>query len=464
MLFNTIQFFIFLAVVLILFYSSPRRFRRYILLAASYFFYACWNYKFISLLLTLTAIDYTAGLWLEKVAPGPRKKALLILSLSANLGFLGFFKYYNFLASNLALVLGRPSHSFFLDIILPLGISFHTFQSMSYVVDVYRGQQKAVRSPIDYALFICFFPQLVAGPIVRAHTFFRDYFDWRPPSADDVSNGIFLLGLGLTKKMAFADQFAKVANNYFNDVAGNPGMVTAWSGVFAFGLQIYFDFSGYTDMAIGMAKLLGFHFPVNFRRPYLASSITDFWRRWHISLSTWLRDYLYIPLGGNRHGPWMTYRNLAITMLLGGLWHGASWNFVIWGGFHGAMLSVERVFRGNRPMREEWDWLYPAKAILTFGLVLISWVFFRAADLPQSVQILGQMFSHPGGHTLLQHWHVGLVLVALTLAVVEEKFEWFERVMRAPAWAYATALAAMFLCLEVFGVIDASIPFIYFQF
>ena len=464
MLFNTIQFFIFLAVVLALFYGSPRRFRRYILLAASYFFYACWNYKFVALLLTLTAIDYTAGIWLERVRAGPRKKALLILSLSANLGFLGFFKYYNFLAANLALLLGRPPHSFWLEIVLPLGISFHTFQSMSYVVDVYRGEQKAVRSPIDYALFICFFPQLVAGPIVRAHTFFRDLFDWRPPSAGDVSNGILLIALGLTKKMAFADQFAKVANGYFSDVAGNPGMVTAWTGVLAFGLQIYFDFSGYTDMAIGMAKLLGFHFPVNFRRPYLASSITDFWRRWHISLSTWLRDYLYIPLGGNRHGKWMTYRNLAITMLLGGLWHGASWNFVIWGGYHGALLSVERAFRGNRPIREEWDWLYPVKAIATFGLVLISWVFFRAADLPQSMLILGQMFSHPGGHTLLQHWHVGLALVALALAVVEEKRDWFARIVEAPAWAYATALAAMFLCLEVFGVIDASIPFIYFQF
>jgi D-alanyl-lipoteichoic acid acyltransferase DltB (MBOAT superfamily) len=464
MLFNTTQFFIFLPVVLALFYMSPQRFRRYILLAASYFFYACWNYKFIALLLTLTAIDYTSGIWLEKLAPGPKRKAFLILSLAANLGFLGFFKYYNFLANNLALLLGKPSHSFFLDIVLPLGISFHTFQSMSYVVDVYRGQQKAVRSPIDYALFICFFPQLVAGPIVRARTFFRDYFDWHPPSTGDVSNGIFLLALGLTKKMAFADQFAKVANRYFNDIAGNPGMVTAWTGVIAFGLQIYFDFSGYTDMAIGMAKLLGFHFPVNFRRPYLASSITDFWRRWHISLSTWLRDYLYIPLGGNRHGKWMTYRNLAITMLLGGLWHGASWNFVIWGGYHGALLSVERLFRGDRPLRDDWDWLYPAKAILTFGLVMISWVFFRAADLPQSLQVLGQMFSHPGGHTLLEHWHVGLALVALALAVVEEKFEWFERIMQAPAWAYASALAAMFLCLEVFGVIDASIPFIYFQF
>ena len=397
-------------------------------------------------------------------ASAHRRKALLILSLCANLGFLGFFKYYNFLGDNLALLLGKPSGSFFLAIVLPLGISFHTFQSMSYVVDVYRGQQKAVRSPIDYALFICFFPQLVAGPIVRAHTFFRDLFDWHPPTAGDVSNGILLMALGLTKKMAFADQFAKVANGYFNNVAGNPGMVTAWTGVLAFGLQIYFDFSGYTDMAIGMAKLLGFHFPVNFRRPYLASSITDFWRRWHISLSTWLRDYLYIPLGGNRHGQWMTYRNLAITMLLGGLWHGASWNFVIWGGYHGALLSLERLFRGNRPIREGWSWLYPAQAILTFGLVLISWVFFRAADLPQSLQVLGQMFFHPAGHTLLQPWHVGLALIALVLAVVEEKFEWFERLIEGPAWAYATALAAMFLCLEVFGVIDASIPFIYFQF
>src|SRR5260370_11323026 len=235
--------------------------------------------------------------------------------------------------------MGKPANSFWLDIVLPLGISFHTFQSMSYVVDVYRGEQTAVRNPIDYALFICFFPQLVAGPIVRARTFFYDLLNWRPPSPQDISSGLLLLTLGLSKKMAFADQFAKVANSYFKDVAGNAGMLTAWSGVIAFGLQIYFDFSGYTDMAIGMAKLFGFHFPINFRRPYLAASVTDFWHRWHISLSTWLRDYLYIPLGGNRHGRLMAYRNLMITMLLGWLWHGASWNFVLWGGYHGSLLS-----------------------------------------------------------------------------------------------------------------------------
>jgi len=463
MLFNTTHFFLFLAVVLALFYASPRALRKYILLAASYFFYGSWNYRFIPLLLTLTVIDYTAGIGLEKIPPGPRRKAVLILSLCANLGFLGFFKFYNFLGSNLAWVLDKRADAFYLNIVLPLGISFHTFQSMSYVVDVYRGEQQAVHNPIDYALFICFFPQLVAGPIVRARNFFNDLWHWQPPSSADVSRGILLMALGLTKKMAFADQFAKVANDYFKNVSGNPGGLTAWSGVVAFGMQIYFDFSGYTDMAIGMAKLLGFHFPVNFRRPYLAASITDFWRRWHISLSTWLRDYLYIPLGGNREGRWMTYRNLMLTMLLGGLWHGASWNFVIWGGYHGALLSLERVFRGNRPVREDWNWLYPLKAIATFALVMIGWVFFRAADLPQSLQILRQMFRGHG-HLLLAAWHIELITVALVLALVEERFEFFERILKAPMLAYASALALMFFCIEVFGVIDASIPFVYFQF
>ena len=465
MLFNTTQFFIFLGVVLALFYAAPRAWRRYILLVASYWFYGTWNPKFIALLLTLTAIDYTAGRWLEKISETRRRKAVLILSLCANFGFLGFFKYYNFLGRNLAWLLGRPENAFWMDIVLPLGISFHTFQSISYVVDVYRGQQKAIRSPIDYALFICFFPQLVAGPIVRARYFFHDLLDWHAPSTDDVSRGLLLMTLGLTKKMAFADQFARIANGYFSNVAGNPGILTAWSGVFAFGLQIYFDFSGYTDMAIGMALLLGFHFPVNFRRPYLASSITDFWRRWHISLSSWLRDYLYIPLGGNRHGRWKTYRNLMLTMLLGGLWHGASWNFMIWGGYQGVLLSVERLVRGDRPAQDGWeDWLYPVRALATFGLALIGWVFFRAANLTESMAVLRQMFGRTPGHLLLEPWHWGLAAVSLVVALGEEKSEWLERLAKAPVLAYASGLAAMFFFLEMFGAFDAAIPFIYFQF
>src|ERR1017187_7212934 len=440
MLFNTTQFFLFLAVVLVLFYTAPRPRRKYLLLAASSYFYASWNAKFILLLLTLTAIDYGAGRWLERVAPGPRRKAVLIFSLAANLGFLGFFKYYNFLAANLALAMGRPAHSFFLEIVLPLGMSFHTFQSMSYVVDVYRGQQPAVRNPIDYALFISFFPQLVAGPIVRARNFFRDLWGWQPPSPDDVSRGVFLIALGLTKKMAFADQFAKVANGYFGAVAAHSGAPAAWSGVFAF------------------------PFPIYSRRPYLAASMTDFWRRWHISLSSWLRDYLYIPLGGSRGGRWFTYRNLMLTMLLGGLWHGASWNFLIWGGYQGTLLAIERALRGERPPADDWDWTYPFRAALTFVLALVGWVFFRAADLRQSVQVLGQMFGGSGGRALLEPWHLGLAALALVLAVGEEKWEWFERAIRAPMPVYAAALALMLFCLEIFGVLDAAIPFIYFQF
>jgi D-alanyl-lipoteichoic acid acyltransferase DltB (MBOAT superfamily) len=203
---------------------------------------------------------------------------------------------------------------------------------------------------------------------------------------------------------------------------------------------------------------------VNFRRPYLASSITDFWRRWHISLSTWLRDYLYIPLGGSRRGKWMTYRNLLFTMLLGGLWHGASWNFIVWGGYHGAILAVERAFRGGRPVREGWGGLYPVKALATFLLALIGWVFFRAANLTESMQVLGQMFGGVWGHGLLERWHVDLALLTLALALAEEKHQWFERLVKAPVLVYAAALALVFLTIEIFGVMDAAIPFIYFQF
>jgi alginate O-acetyltransferase complex protein AlgI len=465
MLFNTTQFFVFLTVVLILFYTAPRAWRKYILLAASYFFYMSFIPKFILLLISLTAIDYTAARWIARTESPHSRKISLVVSLTANLGLLGFFKYYNFFASNIAQLFHRPSNAFALSIILPLGISFHTFQSMSYVIDVYRREQEPITNPIDYALFISFFPQLVAGPIVRAREFFGDLYHWQRPNSDDVLRGLLLIFLGLAKKMVMADQFAQIANAYFQDPRKYPGMVPSWSGAIAFGIQIYFDFSGYTDMAIGMAKLLGFHFPVNFRRPYLASSITDFWHRWHISLSRWLRDYLYIPLGGNRRGRLETYRNLMLTMLLGGLWHGASWNFVVWGGYHGALLSLERMFRGKRKVEPaRWTIFYPLQAVITFGLAMIGWVFFRAATFHDSLYVLDQMLFVPHGAQLIPRWLKILALITLLLALLEEKKSWFEEISLGPAWAYGAVCALLLLAVELIGFTEKAVPFVYFQF
>ena len=462
MLFHTPQFFAFFLIVLALFYGLPRPARRWILLAASYFFYMCWNAKFVLLILVLTAIDYTAAMWMRRLPAGPKRKAALVMSLAANLGFLGFFKYYNFLATNLAWVMARPFDAFALHVILPMGISFHTFQSMSYVIDVYRGEQGPISNVVDYALYIAFFPQLVAGPIVRARHFFADLYHWQAPSAHEILRGTLLVVFGLVKKLAIADQFARLADAFFRDPAAHPGYLAAWSGVIAFSIQIFFDFSGYTDMAIGLAQILGFHFPENFRRPYLARSITEFWRRWHISLSTWLRDYLYIPLGGNRHGHWHTYRNLMLTMLLGGLWHGASWNFVVWGAYHGALLSIERLC-GVRDHRR-WSLIDPLRVAVTFALASIGWIFFRAQTLPDSLYILRRLFTGPHGHIVWFHWQLWFVLVALVLAVLEESFGWFERLPDAPAWVYAVAIALCLFCLELIGFTGHAVPFVYFQF
>jgi len=465
MLFSTAQFFLFLAIVLLLFYTAPRALRKAILLAASYYFYMSWNAKFIVLLLLLTGIDYMAGVWISRTAARGGRKLLLLASLTANLGLLGCFKYYNFLAENLALFMGRPTRSFWMDIVLPLGISFFTFQSMSYVIDVYRGQQKAITSLLDYALFVAFFPQLVAGPILRAHEFFTDLYHWRPPSSEEVLRGILLLALGLAKKLALADQFAQVSDAYFANVTGQPGMLAAWSGTLAFGIQVFFDFSGYSDMAIGMAQLFGFRFPENFRRPYLAASVTEYWRRWHLTLSRWLRDYLYIPLGGSRCGTLKTYRNLMVTMLLCGLWHGANWNFVLWGGHQGLLLSIERALgkRFTLPKQAALA-LYPLRLAFTMALILTGYAIFRAQSLADSRYVLGQMFSGTPGVAVGHAWHWVLAAMTFVIAWLEEKYEWLERLPAAPVWTYATALAALMVFVEMFAVSELKIPFVYFQF
>jgi alginate O-acetyltransferase complex protein AlgI len=401
-----------------------------------------------------------------KVRP-ERKRLFLLMSVLANLGFLGFFKYYNFFASNLAGLVGMPESAFAIGIVLPLGISFHTLQSISYVVDVYRGDQKAITSPLDYALFISFFPQLVAGPIVRARTFFRDLYDWRPPTADERSHAVLLIALGLVKKMVFADHLAVVSDAYFNHLGTQPGILNAWSASIAFALQIYFDFSGYTDIAIGSAKLMGFHFPVNFNRPFLSSSITELWRRWHISLSTWIRDYIYVPLASGRKGDAAIYRNLIITMTVAGLWHGASWNFILWGAYNGVLLSIERMWRvwrrRHRSSPGVIDW-HPAQVALTFLVFSMGAPFFRLPHFSQATNVLGKMFSGPAGAVTLNAWQIALLLLSLGAAQAEEKFQWFERMAKGPVWAYAAGLTAMLFCLMLFAVTDNYVPFIYFQF
>ncbi len=460
MLFTTWTFWVFLVVVLSLFYAAPRTWKRYILLLASFYFYMSWNARFVFLLLALITIDYAAAIWIDRFT-GVRRRGALILSLLANLGFLGWFKYTNFAIATWTSLFHPGAHPPLLNIILPLGISFHTFQSISYVVDVYRGQQPVVRSYIDYALFVSFFPQLVAGPIVRAREFFRDYFAWRAPTAVEWQTGVLSILIGLVKKLVFADQFALVADGYFRDPAALPGLVPAWTGAFAFALQIFFDFSGYTDIAIGTALLFGFHFPENFRRPYLSASITEFWRRWHMSLSAWLRDFIYIPLGGNRKGTWRTYRNLLLTMMFGGLWHGANWTFLVWGAYHGALLSLERVAYGRRNIR---GIARAPLTIATFLLVCVGWVWFRAATFHSAWYVQSQMFQGTGGASLLSGWEWFMAALTLLIALGEEYGALLTRLYVAPAWIRTVAVVILLLTIEIFGVTGLKIPFVYFQF
>lgn len=461
MLFTTLNFCVFLVVVLALFYVLLKPARRYLLLAASLYFYMAWIPRYVVILLLLITIDYFAARWIEARAGASRHTALVI-SLCANLGLLGWFKYANFLRDTWFAIVQPGAHIQPLNIILPLGISFHTFQSMSYVVDVYRKKQPAIRSYIDYALFVAFFPQLVAGPIVCAEEFFADYFNWKAPTSEEWQRGCAMILTGYIKKLVCADQFALVADRYFANPSALPGLWPAWTGTLAFGLQIFFDFSGYTDIAIGVALLFGFHFPENFRRPYLAASVTEFWRRWHMTLSAWLRDYVYISLGGNRKGVWRTRLNLILTMLLGGLWHGASWNFVIWGGYHGVLLSMERLIWG-RERRTGWPRL--PLTVLTFLLVTIGWVFFRAKTFAAATFVIGQMFTGQStANSLLGPWQLRLAILTLLIAFAEEYWQWLSKLAEANVWVRTAAAVVALLVIELFTATDLSIPFVYFQF
>ncbi len=469
MLFNSFQYWIFFFIVLALFYSVPFRVGKVLLLCASYVFYMWWDPRFIVLILTSTVVDYWLGILLE-VASDRRKKFLLVVSLVVNLGILGFFKYYNFFAGSLATLLHLSQSSVVLRIILPVGISFYTFASLSYTIDVYWGKMKAVRNFIDYAFFIAFFPHLIAGPIIRARQFISQIQYWRRPAAIVVQSGIVLILCGLLKKIVFADRFAVVSDSYFSDPSAHPGWLAAWSGGIAFANQVFFDFSGYTDIARGCAKLLGFEFPLNFARPALARNPPDLWQRWHITLSLWLRDYLFMPLSRARRGRFALYRNLIFVMVLVGLWHGANWTFVVWGAYHGILLIGYRFFdRATaetavaRVMRSRY--FAPFSVGLMFLSYVVSIAFFRARTLQDSGFILRGMFGlqHVTGEFLFTTGTIALFFISLFLAVAQERNQFIDRLALAPARIQVPAYVCVFLALELFPVTD-QVPFVYFQF
>ena len=381
--------------MILLYRFCSHRWQNRMLLVASYVFYGSWDWRFLSLILIVTAVNYGAGLGVASTDSTRRRKLLLAASIAVNLGLLGTFKYFHFFAGEfvsllgaLGLTVGLPS----LKIVLPVGISFYTFQAMSYTLDVYRGHIQPTRNPRDFALYVAFFPQLVAGPIERSSRLLPQVTHPRRRRHDDFAEGLFLVMIGLFKKIVIADNLAIIVNGIFSEDPGKLSGADCLVGVYAFAFQIYGDFSGYSTIARGLAKWMGFDLMTNFRMPYLARTPSDFWRRWHVSLSTWLRDYLYIPLGGSRGGAWRTCRNLLLTMLLGGLWHGAGWTFVTWGLFHGLILVAYYPFGRRRGRSEGSSRLGSIVAVaVMFHLVCLGWLFFRAGSMQQAWGMLAKI-------------------------------------------------------------------------
>jgi alginate O-acetyltransferase complex protein AlgI len=396
--FDTPIYVVFLALVVLLYWRLPWRRQNVLLLAASYVFYGWWDPRFLGLIGVSTIVDFYCAKAIARFEDAPRRRALLTLSLVINIGFLAVFKYFNFFMDSFAATLQtmgfHQTPVAVLRILLPPGISFYTFQEVAYIVDVYRRKLEPSDSLVDYAVFISLFPHLIAGPIQRPSHLLPQVQAPRRFDGERFFNGLLLILSGLVRKTVIADNCALLADAAFSGRLGTPSVAVVAIGTYAFAWQIYGDFSGYSDIARGSAQLLGFHFMVNFRQPYLATSLQDFWRRWHISLSTWLRDYLYIPLGGSRDGDGRTYRNLMLTMLLGGLWHGANWTFVVWGGIHGAGLSIERFFAralGRSEQGAPASLTSPgawASRIVVFHLVCLAWVFFRAPGLREAITFL----------------------------------------------------------------------------
>jgi len=471
MLFNSLTFLVFFVVVFTLHRFIPGwTWKKRLLLLASYMFYAAWNPPYVFILLFSTSLDWWLARMIWRSEDPARRKALLVLSLVSNLGLLGFFKYGGFLLDNTRLLLASVGVSYSppgFDIVLPIGISFYTFASLSYTLDVYRREVRGDWSFLDYALFVSFFPHLVAGPIVRARQLLPQIAEPRQVSGDQLGWGLTLVCIGLFCKTVLADSvFAPVADEVYANPAAY-GAMHAWAALFGFSWQIYFDFSGYSLCAIGLALCFGFEFPDNFYYPYAARGFSDFWRRWHMTLSSWLRDYLYVSLGGNRRGRLRTYANLALTMLIGGLWHGASWMFVLWGGLHGAYLAMERGLQGERGNAAEPKPRSGLPAALgVFLVVTLTWIPFRAHDPATALgflRALGRIDKSLAGDFLSLFYIYAATAALFAWHFLQRDSSLEERFARLGTVTQAAILGSCFVAIFLCSGGDER-AFIYFQF
>lgn len=472
MLFSSVVFlFLFLPTVLALYYLLPKSFKNLFLVIASLFFYSWGEGKIVLVMLASVLVDYSCGIL---IASGKRRLGLII-SIVTNLAFLGFFKYFNFAFENLHLFsqwMGYQGEFFdHLPLIaLPIGISFYTFQTMSYTIDIYRGEVKANRNIIDFAAYVTLFPQLVAGPIVR----YKDVYlqlENRTNNFSNFSIGVERFIKGLAKKILIANSCGYVADLVFAQTTSDLSSIHAWIGIIAYSFQIFFDFSGYSDMAIGLGKMFGFNFPENFNFPYIAKNIRDFWRRWHISLSTWFRDYLYISLGGNKKGNTRTYVNLILVFFITGLWHGASWSFIVWGLFHGLFITIERL--GFDKILKKTGLVF--QHFYTLLVVIIAWVFFRADTLAEAFDYLKVMFSFsegdPSANSYLSFFnfnaeHAFVLLVALILStpIAAKVKKGYPTLVHKLTYVKPIFLLTLFIISITYIVSGAYNPFIYFRF
>ena len=474
MLFNSFVFFVFLGLVLPLFYALPgKRSKNLFLLLASYAFYGYWDWRFCLLLALSTLIDFFIGKQLYKAEGEVLRKRLLLLSLTANLGVLAFFKYFNFFVDSfqgLTESMGLTLDYLHLNIILPVGISFYTFQTLSYTIDIYRKQLKPTNNLIDFALFVAFFPQLVAGPIERAKVLLPQLSTKLRPTRNQINQGIVLIATGLFRKVLIGDTSGRFVDQIFGNLELYKS-IEVLGALVLFSIQIYADFSGYSRMARGIAKLLGVELMKNFEQPYLSRNITEFWRRWHISLSSWLKDYLYISLGGNRKGKSRTYFNLMMTMLLGGLWHGASWNFVIWGGLHGTYLAVHKYFLKDRKIvaskMERVSLKNIANVFFTYILVLFTWIFFRSTDWATTELFFQKLifWEHSEYSLIFISTVLSFVGITLLLDILEYRYERHDYLLKLKTPEIRIGiLLALVLVSFVYMYQADPLPFIYFQF